>query len=162
MSIWAIIKNLKFSQVWHLFTWFLRHPIFMLASVIATFYTLKIAQREFPDIHDQHNRANAFRHALWNFLIANQCSIFSSDLNKILDWAKKITDWHEEFSPNKEMAKLMDLHNNAIGRNRFADFGKNPRNEIVKILKEEVLIARQVNNKSDFQKFKNQLVYLEE
>jgi hypothetical protein len=134
----------------------------MLASVIATFHTLKIAQREFRDIHDQHNKANAFRHALWNFLIANQCSRFSSNLYTILDWTKKITDWHEEFSPNKEMAKLMDLHNNAIGRKRFSDLGKKPRNEIVKILTKELTGAILMKNKSDFQNFKNQLVYLEE
>lgn len=41
------------------------------------------------------------------------------DLDSIISWTKEITDWHEDFSPNKELARAMDLHNNFIGRELF-------------------------------------------
>ena len=107
MFFWTIIKNLKIGQIWHLFVLFLQHPLFMFATVKATFLTMKITQKEFPDIHKKNNKANAFRHALWNILIAKFCNKFSLDLDTILEWTKKITDWHEEFSTNKKMAKLL-------------------------------------------------------
>lgn len=162
MSIWKIIKSLDLKQLWTFFQWFLKHPLFMFATAKATFSTVRISQKEFPDIYDQHNKANAFRHALWNLLIAKESAKFSSDLEAILNWTKSITDWHEEFSPNKELAKLMDLHNNKIGRKRFLEHGKQSKYKITIILKAELYAAVLVKNSSDFKDFKNQLVYLQE
>ena len=161
MSFWNIIKSLDFKQVWILFLWFLQHPLYMFATAKATYFTIKIAQKEFPDIHDQHNKANAFRHALWNLLIAKESAKFSSDLEAVLNWTKRITDWHEEFSPNKKMAKLMDLHNNKFGRNQFLDLKDKSTETIIITLKNELLNAVQVQQKSEFKNFENQLVYLE-
>ena len=161
MSFWNIIKSLDFKQVWILFLWFLQHPLYMFATAKATYFTMRIAQKEFPDIHDQHNKANAFRHALWNILIAKEGAKFSSDLEAVLNWTKRITDWHEEFSPNKEMAKLMDLHNNKFGRNQFLDLKEKSTETIITTLKNELLNAVQVQQKSEFKNFENQLVYLE-
>ena len=93
----------------------------MISTVKATFSVMKIAQKEFPDVHGHHNKANAFRHALWNIYIANKCKRFSKNNSQIIDWTKGFTDWHEEFSPNEEIAKSMDLHNNLIGRQLFIE-----------------------------------------
>lgn len=161
MPIWKIIKSLDFKQLCTLFQWFLKHPLFMFATAKATFSTVRIAQKEFPDIHDQHNKANAFRHALWNLLIAKESAKFSSDLEAILNWTKRITDWHEEFSPNKEMARLMDLHNNKIGRDKFLECKEKSKNQIVNLLKNELLNAVQIQYKTEFKNFENQFVYLE-
>ena len=161
MSFWNIIKSLDFKQLWVLFLWFLQHPLFMFATAKATYFTIRIAQKEFPDIHDQHNKANAFRHALWNLLIAKESAKFSSDINIILNWTKRITDWHEEFSPNKEMAKLMDLHNNKIGRDKFLECKEKSKNQIVNLLKNELLNAVQIQYKTEFKNFENQFVYLQ-
>ena len=161
MSFWKIIKSLNFKQLWVLFLWFLQHPLFMFATAKATYFTIRIAQKEFPDIHDQHNKANAFRHALWNLLIAKESAKFSSDLEEVLSWTKKITDWHEEFSPNKEMARLMDLHNNQFGRNKFLDLKEKSTETIVISLKNEFTNAVQVKHPSEFKNLENQLVYLE-
>ncbi|PQJ82394.1 DUF6973 domain-containing protein [Polaribacter glomeratus] len=161
MSFWNIIKSLDFKQIWVLFLWFLKHPLFMFATVKATFFTMRIAQREFPYIHGKHNKANAFRHALWNLSIANQSKNFSTDLDSILNWTKKITDWHEQFSPNKEMPRLMDLHNNAFGRKKFIEWQQHLPNEFVNMLKYELSKAILVKQKSDFKNYENQLVYLE-
>jgi len=161
MSFWNIIKSLDFKQLWILLLWFLKHPLYMFATAKATYFTIRISQKEFPDIHDQHNKANAFRHALWNLLIAKESAKFSSDLEAVLNWTKRITDWHEEFSPNKEMPKLMDLHNNKIGRNHFLEYQENSKEQIVSLLKNELIKAVQIQQKSTFKKFENQLVYLE-
>ena len=84
-------------QITSLLVWFLKHPFFMSATVLATYQTFRISQKHFPNIHWKHNKANAFRHALWNVLIAKKSSVFSKNNEKILDWTKTITDWHEDF-----------------------------------------------------------------
>lgn len=161
MSFLNIIKSLEYRQILKIFGWFLQHPIFMFATVKATFLTMRIAQKEFPNIHGEHNKANAFRHALWNLLIAKQSNKFTSNVDAILNFTKKITDWHEDFSPNNEMAKLMDLHNNEFGRKKFVEWKDNSLKNLVNLLKIELTEAVLIHQKSEFKNFENQLVYLE-
>ncbi|WP_299671737.1 hypothetical protein [uncultured Polaribacter sp.] len=161
MNFWNILKGLKYDQIASLSVWFVKHPIFMFATIRATFLTMKIAQKEFPYIHGEHNKANAFRHALWNLLIANQSIKFSTKIDAVLNWTKKITDWHEEFSPNERMAELMDLHNNAFGRKKFREWGAKSRNEFVILLKSELSNAVLVRKESDLKNLENNLIYLE-
>ena len=161
MSKWEIIKNLNLKQIGALFVWFIKHPIFMLATFKATVNTIQIAQKEFPDIHNLHNKANAFRHAIWNIFIAKECNKYSKDIDKVLAWTKLITDWHEEFSPNQEMAKLMDLHNNAVGRKSYLELKDNPKIEIIKKLLLKLEVAIKINQISEIDKINN-LVFLED
>ncbi|WP_439130468.1 DUF6973 domain-containing protein [Polaribacter sp.] len=156
-----IIKNLNYKQICALFVWFFKHPFFMLATVKATIITLRVAQKEFPNIHGLHNKANAFRHAIWNIFIAKECAKFSDDLDKVLRWTKQITDWHEEFSPNEEMAKLMDLHNNKIGRKYFLKLKDKSKSEIVDALCLKLENAKKINLKSTLEKIDN-LVFLKD
>jgi len=162
MSSWNIIKGLKFRQVTVLTGLFLRHPLFMFSTTRATFLAMRIAEEEFPDIHGKHNKANAFRHALWNMLITKKCSRFSKDLESVLSWTKRITDWHEEFSPNEELAKMMDLHNNRVGRKMYKEVFYEYTEEIVKLMKEKLLEAIQIASVLEFEKHQNKLVYLED
>lgn len=161
MSKWEIIKNLNLKQIGSLFVWFLKHPIYMLATFNATVITLRIAQKEFPDIHNLHNKANAFRHAIWNITIAIECNKYSQDDDKVLAWTKLITDWHEEFSPNMEMAKMMDLHNNFVGRNMFKTLKGKSKDEIIKELHGKLKKAIKINGVSQLDKINN-LVFLED
>lgn len=162
MSFWKVIRGLKFRQVKSLAAWFIKHPLYMTSTIIATFSTYRISQREFPYIHGQHNKANAFRHALWNVLIAKQSSRFSSNQEAVLEWTQRITDWHEEFSPNEEMAKLMDLHNNRIGRDLFPQLLEKSISEIVVVMKDQLPQAVKVKETTEFDKYLDQLVYLED
>ena len=161
MSIWEIIRSLKYKQLKSLLAWFLKHPLFMIATISATVLTFRISQREFPDIHGKLNKANAFRHALWNVLIAKKCLRFSKDIKSVLCWTKKITDWHEEFSPNEELAKAMDLHNNQIGRNFFQELSQKKNNEIVIFMLSQLDEALKIKEVSDIDKT-NQLMYIED
>ncbi len=161
MSKWKIIKSLNFKQVIVLFKWFLKHPIFMYATFRATVKTLRIAQKRFPNIHNFDNKANAFRHALWNILIAKQCLKFSSDIEQVLAWTKQITDWHEEFSPNKLLAQKMDLKNNQLGRKWFASLKNESIIAIEEYLIEKLDSAVKINMESSLDKIDN-LVFLED
>lgn len=161
MSIWKLFKVLNFKQLISLSGRFFRHPLYMSATVFATLKTYRISQKEFPNIHGKHNKANAFRHALWNILIAKKCSRFSGDVESILDWTKSITDWHEEFAPNEELAKEMDLHNNRIGRDVYPQLSKQKVNEIVTFMKAQLDQAVKIKDVSQIVKYSGQLVYLE-
>lgn len=162
MSLWKILKGLRFKQLASLIGLFFKHPLFMFSTVRATLITMRIAQKEFPDIHGNHNKANAFRHALWNILIAKKCARFSKNTNSILDWTKQITDWHEEFSPNEELAKTMDLHNNKIGRDLFVALSDKTTSEIVEQIKDQLEHSVKIVNSKDVQQYSHQLVYIED
>jgi hypothetical protein len=161
MSKWSVIKNLNFKQIGALFVWFLKHPIFMYATFKATLKTLRVAETKFPKIHGGHNKANAFRHAFWNVIIAKKCYRFSTDIDEVLNWTKTITDWHEEFSPNTTMAKLMDLHNNAFGRKTFLTLKDKSDKEIKEALILKMHTAVKINTASKTEEINN-LVFLED
>jgi hypothetical protein len=161
MSSWKLIKGLNFRQLKSLLVLFVTHPFFMISTVKATFSVIKIAQKEFPNIHGQLNKANAFRHALWNVFIAIECSRFSKNTDAILLWTKEFTDWHEEFAPNEELAKIMDLHNNLIGRELYRKSEGKNKNQWIAFMKDELLKAIQIASVNDVANYPNQLVYLE-
>ena len=112
MSIWKVIKSLKYKQLKSAFFLFLKKPLFVYPTLKATVTSYKISQKEFPKTHYLNGKANAFRHALWNIIICNECNKWVINIEKAVSWAKTITDWHEELSPNKPLDKAMDLHNN--------------------------------------------------
>ena len=134
----------------------------MLATVSATIQTFRISQREFPYIHGQHNRANAFRHALWNILIAKNSARFSKNQDSVLRWTKNITDWHEEFSPNEPLPKAMDLHNNQIGRDIYVEHLDSKTDELVHFMKDQLNLAMKIHTVSEAEKYSKQMVYLED
>ena len=162
MSFWRIIKGLNWKQLSSLIVWFLKHPLYMIATIQATLQTFQISQKEFPNIHGKNNKANACRQACWNALIAKKCIRFSSNIESVLDWTKKITDWHEEFAPNEKLAEMMDLHNNKIGRQKYREFGDESVKEMVKLMISELDHAAKISDVSEIQQYSHQLVYIED
>jgi hypothetical protein len=160
MSFWKLVKGINFKQIIRLGTFLLQHPIFMLATIKATSKTMKIVQEEFPDIHGKDNKANAFRHALWNCLIAFQCAKNEKDIVKVIFWTKKITDWHEDFSPNLALARAMDLHNNYIGRELFQYHKNKKEKEVIRVLQFKLASAVQVNSLSELEMYQKNLVFI--
>ena len=161
MLLWNIIKGVRFRQLKSLLLFLFKHPFFLISTVKATFDVLRISQKEFPNTHGFNNKANAFRHALWNIFIAKQCTLFSRKNHKIISWTKEFTDWHEDFSPNEELARVMDLHNNCIGRELFLKTPKSTKNQWVILLKDELEYAVQIVSVEDVVNYPRQLVYLE-
>ena len=161
MSFWKIIRGLNYRQLTSLFVWFLKHPLYMISTIQATLLTFRISERKFPKIHGKHNKANAFRHALWNIIIARKCSRFSKDEVSVLRWPKQIPHWHEEFSPNEKLAEAMDLHNNQIGRDLFRELSEMKVDDIVAFIIKEMESAIKISKISDIEG-SNQMVYIEE
>ena len=161
MQVWDVIKGVRFRQLKCLLLFLFKHPFFLIYTVKATFDVLRISQKEFPNTHGFNNKANAFRHALWNIFIAKQCTLFSRKNHKIISWTKEFTDWHEDFSPNEELARVMDLHNNCIGRELFLKTPKSTQNQWVILLKKELEYAVQIVSVEDVVNYPRQLVYLE-
>ena len=54
-----------------------------------------------------NGKGNAYRHALWNALSATRIG------NELTE---RLTNAHEDWDGNPELAREMDLHNNAEGR----------------------------------------------
>lgn len=162
MNAWRIVKALNYGQLWSLTLLGLRHPLFMWATTRATVSTFAISQKEFPNIHGKHNKANAFRHALWSVLIAKKSARFSTDTLEVLQWTQRITDWHEDFSPNEPLAEAMDLHNNKIGRDLYLDLGQLPANSITHRLKAALTKAQKISQLADIEKYPQQFVYIED
>jgi len=161
MSFKDLIKTIKMGQVKQLIIWFFKHPFFLVATVYATLITIRIAQREFPGIHGKHNKANAFRHAFWNVLIAKKCRRFSNHLPKVMNWTTTFTNWHEDFVKNKDLPRFMDLHNNAIGRKLFVAWKDQNTESLIKLLKVELSNAKKISKINNLNQIEN-LVFLED
>jgi hypothetical protein len=119
MRFVKIIANIRLGPLVRLVSLVLRHPFMLWPTVKATRACLRAADLHFGKQHHRNTPANAFRHAYWNFLIAHECYNISGQAEKSALWAQAITDWHEEAFVNHDLAKQMDLHNNAVGRTVF-------------------------------------------
>lgn len=161
MSIVKVVKNLKFSYLKTVFWFGIKHPLFSLATLQATIITFKISQQKFPNKHGKENKANAFRHALWNMLILKKSLVFTNDVSKAETWTKKITDLHEELSPNRAISRAMDLKNNELGRHWIKVNLELSDSEIVKFLENKLQEAQKISKISEIA-IQSNLVYLEE
>ena len=161
MSSWKIIKGINFRQLKSLIFMLFKHPIFMISTVRVTFRVMRISEEEFPGIHGKHNKANAFRHALWNILIAKECARFSKKVEPVLRWTKDFTDWHEDFAPNEELPRFMDLHNNRVGREMYKKMSVKSQLEFITFVKEKLNEAVQITSIDAIEKDSMQLVYIE-
>ncbi|MFP2997859.1 hypothetical protein ABN763_18240 [Spongiivirga sp. MCCC 1A20706] len=165
MSIRQLIRSLSFKQLWGLTLLFIRRPLLLYPTAHATRVTYSICNKKFGKKHHKNGQANAFRHAVWNVLIIVKCLKWNSNKIKCMAWAKRITDWHEDFAPNEPLARAMDLHNNNIGRQVFADFykkeGKNVTEKVIEQLtimtKSAIFITEMNQIKPDLKA----LVYIE-
>lgn len=161
MAIRARIQSLDFRQLFILSGVFISKPWYIIPTYRATRQTVKICNSHFGKLHHKNNKTNAFRHALWNFLIAKNCFKVSGSVEKAIRWSKRITDLHEDLSPNPELARKMDLHNNAVGRRIFKDT-YDSRIDIIGVLKIRMEEAQMVRKHIDLEKAGHKLVYMED
>ena len=113
----------------------LRRPHLIVPTVYATLEATYISDKEFGNSHAHNDIANAYKHALWNILIAYYAQRFFKNCTGSLAWAKRITDLHEECFVNHPAAKNMDLANNKTGREiyakEYAKMNKRPHKKIL-------------------------------
>ncbi len=160
MNVWKFVKLIKAKHVWSLSKLCLWHPLFVLPTILATKECVSLANKHYGKLHHKNNRTNAFRHAVWNYLIAYKCFKWRPDEQKVTAWAKKITDWHEGFSPNSKMAELMDLHNNSVGRAFFLANRELKKDAAIEQLVAMVDHSQKVATPEETVTFKEQMVHI--
>jgi hypothetical protein len=164
MSFWKLIRSLKFTQLKSIGILFFKRPLYVLPTINATFISYNTTEKLYPKTHHLTGKANAFRHALWNMLICNECVKWKNDIYKAVTWAKMTTDWHEEFSPNKALARAMDLHNNNVGRCLYLDLYNGQKklktNYLISYLTEKLNASVKVTSEDDIKDNPKLLVYI--
>lgn len=160
MSVWGLIRNLRFREFSTLSKIFLQNPRYFIPTLKATTETIDICDIRFGDQHHLNNPTNAFRHAYWNYLICAKCFKVSGTADEVASWAQKITDIHEDLSPNNDIAREMDLHNNRIGREIFLKF-PHGISEPVKHFKGLMAQAKKVKSLEEIKNSANHLVFIE-
>ncbi len=162
MKKMGFLKLINKGNAWSFLILFARHPFNLIPTILATYQCVKISNEHYGRLHHKNNATNAFRHALWNFLIAKKCSKWRRNTRKAIRFAEKITNWHEEFSPNEPLEKEMDLHNNLIGRKLFIISEELPLDEVIVRLKNKVENSKRIENVEDLEKYSNDLVHIVE
>ena len=66
------------------------------------------------------NRADGFRHAVWNALLCRETGTQYDDISDCLGWANAFSKAHEQNNDADDLATIMDLHNNKIGRDAYS------------------------------------------
>lgn len=164
MAVWNRLKSLNVKQLFMLVKTFGGKPRYFFPTHRATIKTIQICDDLFKKAHHKNNETNAFRHGLWNILIAKKCFAKNNSVEKSVAWAKTITDLHEKLAPNSELEMTMDLHNNEIGRILFAvkQLEKMENESIITVLKEKMKTAVKVSSIDEIEEHKREFVYLED
>jgi hypothetical protein len=163
MSIWKRIKQLNLKQFFILLKVFVKRPLYIIPTHKATLETLQICNKLFGTKHQYHNKENAFRHALWNIIIAKNCYTSKRGVTNVVKWAEQITTLHEKIAPNKPLETAMDLHNNKIGLVLFEQENLYQKNlsEIKKMLLQKMESSIKVNSREEMKQHLDKMVYLE-
>ncbi len=160
MNLLAVAKRVDFKNILKGVFIGLSRPHFILPTIKATKDCIAISTKNYGKLHHKNGPANAFRHAFWNYLIAKRCFTWQRNEEAVLVWAKKVTDWHEDSFPNKQLAKAMDLHNNEVGRFIFVKNTEKTEQEIVELLRKMTLESIKIDEKSTLSEHKNRMVHI--
>jgi|SaaInlStandDraft_1057018.scaffolds.fasta_scaffold02748_5 hypothetical protein len=150
----------------------------------ATKKSMELSDEHYPNSNGYQTKKDAFRHSLWNALIAKYAGAKKNKIWKCVKWAKKFTDKHEECSEkpdnltDEEFAfdQAMDYHNNEIGRDYFESvawtYKKNWRtrrrvkspsaDDMAATIYEKSEAGVQVANKNEISNYPDVLVYIVE
>lgn len=163
MAIWKRIQRLSIKQFFILLRVFISRPHYIIPTHKATVKTMQICDKKFGKAHHKHTRENAFRHALWNVIIAKNCYKPNRKVKTVVYWAEKVTTLHEKLAPNEPLETAMDLHNNEIGRKVFIQerFHEKSLEEMKVILIRLMDGAVKVNSISEMEQNRDKMVYLE-
>ncbi|WP_169630318.1 hypothetical protein [Flavobacterium sp. ASW18X] len=155
-----ILKRVSLSSFWLLIKIGLRYPMAILPTLSATKVCMQTADQWYGKAHHLNGKANAFRHAYWNYCIAKNCYNKSYTIEHSLQYSKWITDWHEKAFPNRDLPRAMDLHNNKIGRLLFKshpNLSLEQAAEKCRILAEQSVFIKSV---PEIKNIKNQMVHI--
>ena len=150
------IKLLSFGWV------LLQKPVLIIPIIKATKAALETSQDLYGNAHHQNGKANAFRHAYWNYLICEKTMKFTKNDKKSAFWTQKVVNYYEKVTKNDLLDMVMDIHNNDLGRNLFlANFERFSFNS-VDFFKEMAQNAEKITKIEDIENIKTSLVYISE
>ena len=142
---------------------FVTNPFLIAPTFKASRHTVKICDARFgKTAHHSNGKANAFRHALWNFEICRFCRNWLKNDEKAAKWAQKVTDLYEKVTKNEPLDVAMDLHNNRIGRKQFLLGFSEKVAENVENLLEMTEKAIKIKEIEEILAVNEQLVYISE
>lgn len=170
--------NLNSSEFWY-FVW---HPALAKPIQDATNKANELTATNFPNSSKYQDKGDAFRHAIWNALMAKYIGLDKNNIADCIDRAKDFSDKHESggekpANMTDEQYKLdgqMDYHNNEQGRNYFVSeawiiregFFRVKRvrapteDEMAKAILSLTKSARKVATVSNIDSYPNNLVYI--
>ncbi len=90
------------------------------AADLATKWAKDYAKKILNSENTGDNRADGFRHAVWNALMCRETGTQFDDISECLNWARRFANAHEQNSNPYAFATVMDFHNNKIGRDAYA------------------------------------------
>ncbi|MBZ9730428.1 hypothetical protein LB467_12100 [Salegentibacter sp. JZCK2] len=152
---------MKFKELFSVSKVFIRKPRYIFPTYKATIQTIKICDELYKKEHHNNGKENAFRHALWNYLICKKCYHISGSVEVVRNWSDHITGLHEKLSPNEKLAKAMDLHNNRIGQQVFKE-DDNSTEEIIALIQQKMEQAVKLSEEKFPEGIQNKLVYIED
>ena len=160
MKLWNTLKRLKTQHFLQLIVLTIKNPLFLYPTLKATRTCMRISTLHYGREHYKNTPANAFRHAFWNYLIAHNCSKWSGNQQNALRWAKAITDWHENAFANRELPRVMDFHNNEVGRKTYILNSSQPLEKSIELLLNKAQNAIQIQHQNEVSKATDLLVYI--
>ena len=160
MNIWNTLRRINTGSFWRILNLSIKHPLFLYPTLLATKECMRISTLHFDREHYRNTPANAFRHAFWNYLIAHSCAKWSTNPCKVLKWTKAITDWHENAFINRELPRLMDFHNNEIGRTLYIQNSAKNLDFVVELLLNKTKDAIQIKSPEAISSVSDNLVFL--
>ncbi len=155
-----ILRKIRPAQLWRLLGFCLGNPLYAIPTMRATTRCMKVSEKKYGKAHHGDGPPNAFRHALWNVLIARYCARWRRGTARALLWTERITTWHESFSRNDPFSTAMDLHNNKVGRSYYSETTGLSEVEMIEWVAGKAAIARAVTSVSEIDQYPNELVFI--
>lgn len=160
MNLLKTIRKARLGQLLNLFRLCMAHVDFIRPTFNATKRCMQLSTEHFGRKHYLNGQANAFRHALWNVLIGKTCWKGRKGIDRVVQWTKKITDWHEEAFFSQELPMKMDFHNNAVGRILFETKKEWTEDQFIQHLLHLTAAAVKIDRRTDLGMLTGQLVYI--
>ena len=150
-EIWGVVKRARSRHLFELISLCLKNIRLVWPTYRATTMTIAGANAHYGMDHRRNTPANAFRHGLWNWLIAQECCRAVKNEEKVIRWTEKITVMHEKILPGNDLSNAMDLHNNAVGRWYFQRSEAPNYQTGIALFKELAASSRLVKSMEDIQ-----------
>lgn len=159
-KVWTRLKGMQPGPLVRLLFLLLLHPFRIQPTMRSSKETMALCDRLYGSTHHLTNKANAFRHAYWNYKMAKNCLKTIKNGQKAAKWAQKVTDLYEDVSINKPLERAMDLHNNKVGIAVFLGRMKQKEAEVVQLLTEMAQKAVKIDQIEFLALYPNEMVYL--